>query len=104
MRLVLTLTTEDGAIALASTDYEYRPISIQPGRYKSVVAIPKGLMNNREYFVNVTFGIPGVRKLIPGQEYLSFSCVRRNVETKYTSDHWPGALAPHLEWKIEKLD
>jgi len=104
MRTVLQLFTEKGDNAFTSTDYNYLPDSVDPGLHRSLATIPSGLLNRQKYIVNVSFGIPGIKKLIPTQDYLSFDCIKGKIEGHYTSDRWPGALAPQLEWSFERLD
>ncbi|MDY6838315.1 MAG: ABC transporter ATP-binding protein [Thermodesulfobacteriota bacterium] len=104
MRIVIQLRTQEGEIAFASTDQCQRPDKSERGQYRSTVAIPGGLLNHIRYFLLVQIGIPGVRVLVRGQEYLVFTCVRQNSKSSYVSMTWPGVLAPDLDWSIEKLD
>jgi lipopolysaccharide transport system ATP-binding protein len=104
MRIVLALLTNDGITAFASTNHaEYGSYEFKAGVYKTVCRIPADLLNSGRYWVNVHFGIPGVRVLIQGREYLAFSVESSGGHGSVATETWPGVVAPRLKWNLETV-
>lgn len=103
MRMVFTLSTQEGVLVLASTDHNTRPAISEPGLYKSTAIIKDGLLNRNKYYVQIYAGIPGVRKLITGGNFLSFIAEGSSGHGSNYTESWPGVVAPRLDWLIEKL-
>jgi lipopolysaccharide transport system ATP-binding protein len=102
MRLILGLVTQEGVLALQSTDHVTRNESVLlPGYYRSHCTIPGKLLNHGRYHVNVGAGVPGVKKLIPGREWLSFTVEGCGSHGSYFPEDWPGVIAPPLTWKTD---
>jgi len=104
MRIVFLLSTQEGEVAFASTDQNMRQAELDPGHYRSVIRIPENLLNTRKYYLQLHFGIPGIKILIPKREYLSFTCVGSTKHGSHFTEKWPGVVAPAVEWSIEQLD
>lgn len=104
IRFVLIVTTQDGVIAFASTDQTKHWSKLEPGEYQSSVVISSGLLNNNKYFIKIHAGIPGVRVLIPGEDFLSLTCIGTSPNGSYFPENWPGIVAPKLKWCHEKID
>jgi homopolymeric O-antigen transport system ATP-binding protein len=103
IRFVLIVTTQDGVIAFASTDQAKHWNKLDPGEYQSSVAISSGLLNNNKYFIKIHAGIPRVKVLIPGEEFLSLTCIGTSQHGSYFPEDWPGVVAPKLKWFHEKI-
>lgn len=102
MRIILSLLTTDGVIAFSSTNHSTITTSgLLPGEYKTVCRIPKDLLNSCGYLVNVHIGIPGVKVLIQGREFLTLMVEGSGGHGYNYTERWPGVLAPRLEWRIE---
>jgi lipopolysaccharide transport system ATP-binding protein len=102
MRIVLSLVTNDGITAFASTNHAaLSGYEFAPGTYKTACRIPSDLLNSGRYLVNVHLGITGVRVLIPGKEYLAFSVEGSGGHGSVATEKWPGVVAPRLEWHLE---
>ena len=101
MRLVLQVINAEGIIAFASTDHYLRGEKTDVGLYTTICKIPKLLFNKGLYKIKVHAGCPGVKVLVQGQEFLSFT-VEKNVHhgSNY-SEQWPGVVAPQLDWKTK---
>ncbi|MBL4760071.1 MAG: ABC transporter ATP-binding protein [Mariprofundaceae bacterium] len=103
MRVVLTLLTDQGEIAFASTNHSIvSDRAYLPGKYIITCRIDDNLLNNGSYVVNVQLGQPGVKVLIHGRDYLSFVVEGSGGHGSEFSEKWPGVVAPKLNWKIEK--
>ena len=103
-RLRIALLTSQGEIAFQTTDHNTRAEEIGPGIYKSTCVIPGYLLNIGQYFVRVGGGIPGVKLLLRGKEYLGFQTDGAGNQGSNFPEHWPGAVCPRLEWHSEKVD
>jgi len=104
MRLILQLKTQEGVVAFSSTDHKGREVAtLGPGTYTARCVIPGGLLNQRKYLVRVHAGIPGVKVLIPGREFLSFVIVGSGTHGSHFEENWPGVVAPVLSWKTDQL-
>lgn len=102
MRVVLTLLTNDGIPAFASTNHaEFGSYEFSAGTYKTICRIPADLLNAGRYWVNVHFGITGVKVLIQGKEYLALSVESSGGHGSIASETWPGVIAPRLRWSLE---
>jgi len=99
MRIVMQLLTDDRVVAFSSTDENVRGENqLNPGTYISRCTIPRGLLNRGRYILAIHAGIPGVRVLSEGKEYLSISIVGEEASGSSRADKWPGVVAPRLEW------
>lgn len=99
MRMVLTLLTSEGIPAFASTNHAaIGSYEFVPGGYRTVCRIPADLLNSGRYLVNVHIGLPGVKVLIPGKEYLAFSVEGSGGHGSTATEQWPGVVAPRLNW------
>ena len=88
-RFCLMLLTQEGELAFSATDHLFQQETQQPGCYKSSCQIPGGLLNRRNYVVNLQCDIPGERYVLPAAEYLSFTVGRRGQSVV----HLPGTVA-----------
>jgi lipopolysaccharide transport system ATP-binding protein len=103
VRATLQISTQEGEDAFASTDHLAREPDQPPGRYRTICTIPGGLLNRRMYLVGVGFDIPGIRSLIPRQQYLAFVVSGGGNHGSNYPEAWPGAVCPILDWKTEPL-
>ncbi len=104
MRLILQLKTQEGVVAFSSTDHKERDITtLMPGMYTARCLIPGGLLNQRKYLVRIHAGIPGVKVLIPGREFLSFVVEGSGTHGSHFEENWPGVVAPELSWEVDEL-
>jgi lipopolysaccharide transport system ATP-binding protein len=102
MRIVLSLITNDGITAFASTNHaEFGKHDFIEGVYKTACRIPADLLNTGRYWVNVHFGIKGLRVLIQGKDYLSLIVEGSGGHGSTFSEKWPGVVAPRLKWRLE---
>jgi lipopolysaccharide transport system ATP-binding protein len=104
MRWIVQIITQEGVIAFTTTDHRQRGETVsQPGRYRTSCTIPPRLLNRGRYHLLVHAGIPGVKVLVPGREWLSFTTDGGNVHgSHYNDKNWPGAVAPAIEWSADK--
>ncbi|MFQ4137688.1 ABC transporter ATP-binding protein [Nodosilinea sp. PGN35] len=101
MRLILQILTSEGVVAFTSTDHNSRVNeTIQAGLYTSICTIPANLLNAGMYLVKVGAGIPGVRVLLQGKEFLELTVESSNQHGSHFHERWPGVLAPKLQWQI----
>ncbi len=102
-RFSVTLVTQEGEHAFTATDHLFQQETQAPGSYKTVCHIPGGLLNRRNYVVNVQCDIPGERYLLPGAEYLSFNVGGVGNQSSTFPEPWPGVVCPRIEWKVEQV-
>lgn len=101
MRMLIMLFADDGAIAFASTDENIRhKIELNPGSYFSKCTIPSNLLNGGQYTLHVHAGIPNVKVLSMGQDYLRMTITEGNACGALRPEKWPGVVAPKLNWSI----
>lgn len=99
MRWVVQFKTQEGVIAFGSTDHKNRgSVTLEPGRYRVQCTIPARLLNEGRYHVKVHAGIPGVKQLVEGREFLSFMTEGGGHHGSHHNENWPGVVAPPLEW------
>ena len=104
MRIVLTLLTNDGIPAFASTNHTViGSMEFSSGYYRAVCRIPANLLNSGRYLVNIHIGITGIRVLIPGKEYLALMVEGSGGHGSVATEKWPGVVAPRLEWSLENV-
>ena len=102
MRVVMKLTTDDGNIAFCSTDESIRKINeVTPGNYFSKCVIPSNLLNEGRYIINVHVGIPHVKVLSMGQDYLQITVFGAS-HGALRPEPWPGVVSPKLDWSVSK--
>lgn len=108
LRVVVNLLGYEGDEIFSISDFKYQNNSRVrvPGHYKSVLTIPKKLLNVTKYFVAVDIDIPTQKAIIIGQT-VSFSIDELIYnELGITLSKKPsGVIHPVCEWKItnEKL-
>ncbi len=102
-RFCLTLMTQEGEVAFTATDHLFQPETQLPGSYKTVCLVPGGLLNRRNYAVNVQCDIPGERYVLPGAEYLSFNVGGVGNQSSTFPEPWPGVVCPRVEWKVQTV-
>ncbi len=105
MRIILSLLTSDGVIAFASTNQNVMDNQeLVPNNYVTSCLISADLLNTGHYLVNVHVGIPGVKVLIQGKEYLGFTVEGSGGHGSTISERWPGVIAPRLIWSLISED
>ncbi len=104
MRWVVRIMCDDGTIALATTDHSQRLPHTAPGVYRSICTIPKCLLNVGRYTLRINAGCPGVKVLVQPGSFLRFQTTQTFSQDSAYVEHWPGAVAPPLEWTIQKID
>ncbi|MEA3188610.1 MAG: lipopolysaccharide transport system ATP-binding protein [Chthoniobacter sp.] len=104
VRFKLSILTQDGDVAFVATDHSFQPTTLAPGIYRSVCAIPGGLLNRREYVVGISCDIPGERMLIAQGEYLGFTVSGAGNQSSNYPEAWPGAVCPRIDWNVQQLD
>jgi lipopolysaccharide transport system ATP-binding protein len=97
-RMVLRLSTQEGELALATTDHLIREAEQMPGRYRTRCTIPGGLLNRRTYSIGIGFEIPGITILIPRQEQLTVSIGGGGNQGSHFPEAWPGVMCPSIGW------
>ena len=102
-RFSLLLMTQEGEIAFAATDHLFQRETQMPGRYRTSCIVPGGLLNRRNYQVNLQCDIPGERYLLPSAEYLTFTIAGAGNQASNFPEPWPGVVCPKVEWKVEEL-
>ena len=102
-RFSITLLTQEGEVAFSATDHLFQDESQNPGAYKTTCFIPGGLLNRRNYVVNVQCDIPGERYVLPGTEYLSFNVGGVGNQSSNFPEPWPGVVCPKIAWKVEAM-
>jgi len=103
MRLSLQFVTQDGVVAFTTTDHHQTgETTLLPGRYVAKCRIPENLLNQGGYMIRVHAGIPGVRVLIEGREYLRAQVVGSGAGGSFYKEKWAGVVAPKLVWSMKK--
>jgi lipopolysaccharide transport system ATP-binding protein len=103
-RFTVTLVTQEGEVAFMATDHLFQQETQMPGSYKSSCLIPGGLLNRRNYLVNVQCDIPGERYVLPGTEYLGFNVSGVGNQSSTFPEPWAGVVCPKIDWKVEAAD
>ncbi|MCK4786030.1 MAG: ABC transporter ATP-binding protein, partial [Desulfobacteraceae bacterium] len=99
MRIILSLIKDFGLTAFASTNENVSASQeLTPGIYKTYCTIPENILNTGKYLVNIHSGIPTIKVLSMGKEYLSFSVVCGSSLGTFRTENWPGVVAPKLTW------
>jgi lipopolysaccharide transport system ATP-binding protein len=102
-RFCLMLLTQEGEMAFSATDHLFQQETQQPGTYKTSCFIPGGLLNRRQYVVNLQCDIPGERYVLPAAEYLSFNVSGVGNQSSNFPEPWPGVVCPRVQWKVEEV-
>lgn len=101
MRIIMSLLTADGIVAFSSTNHsDMEGKKLQPGQYQTSCRIPAQLLNRGRYFVKIHVGLPGIKVLLRGKEYLSFFVDGVVGNGSFFSEKWIGAVAPRLDWTL----
>ncbi|MEA3208412.1 MAG: lipopolysaccharide transport system ATP-binding protein [Chthoniobacter sp.] len=100
-RFVVSLMTQEGEVAFCATDHLFQQETQSPGRYQSTCVLPAGLLNRRNYLVNIQCDIPGERYLLPGAEYLGFTVSGAGNQASTFPEPWPGVVCPKIAWTVE---
>jgi lipopolysaccharide transport system ATP-binding protein len=102
-RFCLMLLTQEGEMAFSATDHLFQQETQMPGVYKTSCYLPGGLLNRRQYVVNLQCDIPGERYVLPAAEYLSFTVSGIGNQSSTFPEPWPGVVCPQVSWKVEEL-
>ena len=101
MRVVMSLLTTEGVIAFSSTNQNLlNNNELKPDSYITTCVIYGNLLNSARYIMKVHLGIPGVKVLIQGKEYLSFIVEGAGGHGSTFPEKWPGSVAPSLKWGL----
>jgi len=100
-RFCLQLITQEGELAFTATDHLFQEETQMPGAYRTSCIIPGGLLNRRNYVVNIGCDIPGERHVLPGTEYLTFTVSGAGNQSSNFPEPWPGVICPRVDWKVE---
>ncbi len=103
-RFCLTLVTQEGELAFTATDHLFQEETQQPGTYKTTCHIPGGLLNRRNYVVNLQCDIPGERYVLHSADYLSFNVVGVGNQSSTFPESWPGVVCPRVEWQVQPVE
>ena len=103
-RFCLMLITQEGELAFTATDHLFQQETQLPGSYKTVCHIPGGLLNRRNYVVNVQCDVPGERYVLPAADYLNFNVGGIGNQSSHFPESWPGVVCPRVEWKVEPVE
>ena len=103
VRVHVTLTTEDGIVAFTSTNHGKGTEELMPGKFRSRATIPHDFLNVKTYYVKVYFDVPGIRALVPEDEYLFFKCDPGTPKGQFVSPSQAGVIAPELGWSNESI-
>ena len=100
LRWIVQIKTQEGIVGFSTTDHLRRNgKQLLPGLYRTACLIPANLLNQGKYYIHVHAGIPGVKILVQGQDWLSFSTTGESVHGSFFNDaKWPGVVAPQIEW------
>ncbi|WKN33495.1 ABC transporter ATP-binding protein [Porifericola rhodea] len=105
MRIVLKVNTHEGILVFASTDHYTRNSNTSKGFYRTTCKIPSHIFNKISYSVDVQFGIPGVKVLIPSVKLLDFEIENLfNTSGSYFPEKWPGMVAIPTEWDTKRSE
>lgn len=105
MRVIMSILTGEGVVAFASTNHALiSEDALSPGIYNTSCTIPADLLNYGVYFVNIHIGLPGVKVLIQGREYLSLTIEGSGAHGSLYHERWIGVVAPKLSWKVNCID
>jgi lipopolysaccharide transport system ATP-binding protein len=97
-RFFLQILDSKGVIAFASTNHNADDARKNKGLYTTTCLIPPDLFNGGVYSLFLRMGIPGIKILIEGDTYLSFSTILMENNGSTFIEKWPGVVAPKLEW------
>ncbi len=105
LRWIIQIKTPEDVVAFATTDHLRRgPGRLTPGLYRTSCIIPRNLLNHGKYFVSAHAGIPGIKILVQGQNWISFSTVGGSARgSHYHEPNWPGVVAPEIAWTDDEL-
>lgn len=102
-RVNLSLLTSEGITAFSSTNHSIMgEKELPPGLYTTTCRIPANLLNDTTYIINVHIGIPGVKVLLHGRDYMEFTVEGSGGHGSSFSEKWPGIVAPKLDWVLNE--
>jgi lipopolysaccharide transport system ATP-binding protein len=102
-RFEIFLHTLEGEMAFGATDHLRQSELLEPGEYRTVFAIPGGLLNRRGYVISACGDVPGERYIVPLQEYLTFTVGGEGNQASLFPEPWPGVTCPRVECKVERV-
>jgi len=101
MRMVMSVLTSQGEVAFSTTNHAASgEREFKPGVYYTKCHIMADLFNNGSYVLNIQVGLPGVKIMIPAQDYLSFMVEGSGGHGSVFPERWAGVVAPKLSWEI----
>ncbi|NOG76547.1 MAG: ABC transporter ATP-binding protein, partial [Chloroflexi bacterium] len=105
LRWIIQIKTQDGIVAFSTTDHQRRgSIQLEPNLYKTSCTIPPNLLNRDSYYVHIHAGIPGVKVLVQGQDWLSLSTTGGDAHGSFYADSkWAGVVAPKIKWSDDEV-
>jgi lipopolysaccharide transport system ATP-binding protein len=98
-RVGFYISSPDGFVILEAYDSDM--VGMGPerrvGTYVSSTRIPRQLLNEGSYLVNLNAGIPGTRNLCHLQNVLQFHVLNESGTGQYLSERRGGCILPRLE-------
>ncbi|RIK75635.1 ABC transporter ATP-binding protein [candidate division KSB1 bacterium] len=107
MRIVFTLSTNDGLDIFTSTDMADPAWAERfrlPGRYVSRCRIPDNFLIAGNYILRVGADIPFIEILFTCNNALSFELMKTGGISGRFPEKWAGIICPRLSWSVFELD
>jgi lipopolysaccharide transport system ATP-binding protein len=102
-RIVFQLKDNSGLVIFNSTNHSTDSGRKTPGLYRTVCTIPANLLNKGRFQVVIHVGIPGVKVLVQGKNFLGFNTVLMGNQGSTFTEEWAGVVAPALQWETQKI-
>ena len=102
-RIVIYFKTRSGEIAFSTSNHNLmkKQIGMRSGGFNSKCIIPKNLLNNINYQIDIHVDIPGIKRVF---QYIGKIEIDTYGNTNNNSDFnekVPGILSPRIDWEIK---
>ncbi len=103
MRMYFQIKNREQQVVFTTTTQSIEPEEKWPGEYICEAVLPP-VFNYGHYNVYFHFGIPGVRVLLSGENYLAFQIDKTTSKNgSVYPEKWPGVILPKINWSLKKI-
>ena len=100
-RMLFSVFTAEGDVAMVLTDHEFQKPVLAPGDYCTRIKIPGGVFNRRAYSIAPSADAPGLRHLMPLGPHLPFTVAGPANHLSQFPERWPGIVSPRVKCTVE---
>ena len=104
VRAIINVCDNNESIIFSTTNQKSSYGDYTEGYYTIECVLPENLLNERNYFIEFSMGIQGIKNIIPKIKIATFKVIivdHPSISNLHSS-RWPGLVAPIVQWMVNK--